>query len=143
MATLYQITLTDLIGRISTPLVLPSAEDVVYSPVGATVTWRDPLSDYRDVLAMLGGNARYEQFRLNNGDFVVWSPDSQAGPMNVQIEESDPWNGVIRTRTFRAVMQLPSYRYTPQGDTINIVFLYCTCWVNAAGIRDCFEQPPT
>lgn len=138
MATLYQITLTDLIGRVPGPVVLPSAEDVVYSPVGVTVTWRDPLNDYRNVLATLGGNARYEQFRLNNGDFVVWSPDPQAGPMTVEIEESDVWNGAIRTRTFRAVMQLPSYRYTPQGDTINIVFLYCTCWVNATGVRDCF-----
>ncbi|GIV82196.1 MAG: hypothetical protein KatS3mg051_1550 [Anaerolineae bacterium] len=140
MATQYNITLQDLIvpARISGTITLPSAEDVVYSPTGATVTLRDPLSDYRNTLATLGGNARYEQFRLNNGTFVVWSPDPNAGPVDVAIQESDPWNGVIRTRTFRAVLQLPSYRYSPQGDTINLVLLYCDCYVNTNGIRDCF-----
>lgn len=139
MATLYNITLQDLIvpARVSGTITLPSAEDVVYSPTGATVTWRDPLSDYRNTLAQLGGNARYDQFRLNTGEFVVWSPDPNAGPVSVQIEESDIWNGSIRTRTFKAVLQLPTYRYTPQGDSFNVVFLYCNCWVNLSGIRDC------
>lgn len=140
MATQYQITLTDLLTRRSTPLVLPTAEEVNYSPVSATVVWRDPLSDYRADLAILGANARYEQFRLNNGEFVLWSPDPNAGPVDVSIQESDLWNGAIRTRTFRAVLQMPSYRYTPQGDSFTLILLYCTCFVNSAGVRSCFEE---
>jgi len=139
MATLYQITLFDLIGRVPGPVVLPSAEDVVYSPVGATVTWRDPLADYREVLIALGANARYEQFRLSNNQFVVWSPDPNAGPMSVEIQESDLWNGAIRSRTIKCVLQMPTYRYTPVGDTASVVLLFCDCWVNAAGLRDCGE----
>lgn len=138
MATQYNITMTDLMGRVTGTITLPTAEEVNYSPISATAVWRDPLADHRNTLAQLGGNARYEQFRLNNGEFVVWSPDPASGPLAVTIQESDLWNGVIRSRTFRAVLQLPSYRYTPQGDSLQVVFLYCTCFVDVGGIRNCF-----
>lgn len=140
MATQYNITIQDLLTppRISGgTLTLPSADEVVYAPTGATIIWNDPLADYRNSLIVLGANARYEQFRLNTGEFVVWSPDSSAGPMNITIRESDIWNGAIRSRTAKYVIQMPSYRYSPIGDNLRLILLRADCWINAAGTREC------
>lgn len=139
MATQYQITLTDALSPPRRePLVLPAAEEINYAIGSATITWRDPLTDYRAALAEFGAAARYEQFRLQNSEFVIWSPDQNAGPLTVDIEESDLWNGAIRNRSFVAVMQMPNYRYTPQGDTFQLIFLYSHVWVDANGYINYF-----
>jgi hypothetical protein len=117
----YAVRLTPLLGGGSV-VDLPGAADVQYGIEAVTVNWADPLINYRPVLAALGMNAPIEQFRLSNGRFSIWTPIYGVIPVRVEIDETNPWEGVIRTINFCAVGQLANYNWSQQAEAFRIVF---------------------
>lgn len=122
MSTAYKVRLTPLLGT-PTPIDLPRADDVEYGLEAVTVTWNNPLTDWRSVLEALGMRKRLEQMRLNNDKFTIWTPSTGVIPVTVAVEEIDRFTtGTVRTVSFKAVGQMPSYRWSLEAESFRVVF---------------------
>lgn len=68
---------------------------------------------------------RIQQMRLNSDKFSIWTPSTGVIPVTVAIEEIDRFtSGTVRTISFKAVGQMPSYRWSLEAESFRVVFYY-------------------
>jgi hypothetical protein len=105
-------------------ITLPAVSDVVYGVEAATLTFNDPLTDLRPTLEALGARKRIEQQRSSADVWIVWTAQAGVVPVQIEVEEINAWTGVKRSRAFKAVLQMPQYRWSVNAESFSLLAYY-------------------
>jgi hypothetical protein len=119
----YAVKLTPL--RPSGSLItLPAVADITYGVEAASLTFSDPLTDLRPTLEALGAKKRIEQQRTSDDVWIIWTAQTGVVPVQIEVEEVNAWTAVKRSKTFKAVLQMPQYRWSVNAESFSLLAYY-------------------